>query len=109
MECLNCKKLSKQTLIGELHKYLILYFIGCNIVAYIFLFVICGAIYLFFKCLLERRRRQGHAKAGQFEDQHVPKNILVFHIVVLCLEFGLAIIVTSGYLVACSNLQATLR
>ena len=44
--------------------------------AYIFLFVICGAIYLFFKCLLERRRRQGHAKAGQFEDQHVPKNIL---------------------------------
>lgn len=77
----------------------------CNFVAYVFLFVILGAIYLFFKCMLERGRRKGHAKAGKFEDQHVPKVILTLHVAVTCMAFLLTIIVTSGYISACNNLD----
>jgi len=77
----------------------------CNIVAYVFLFVIFGAIYLFVRCLFDRRRRHGHAKAGKFEDQRVPMSILFFHLVVTLLALLLTLLTTSGYIMACENLQ----
>lgn len=77
----------------------------CNLVAYVFLFVIIGALYLFVRCFYERRRRHGHAKAGKFEDQHVPKTILGIHAAVTCLALLLTLITTAGYIAACENLH----
>jgi len=78
-------------------------------VAYVFLFVIAGAIYLFAKCWTEKRRRHGHAKAGKFEEQHVPKNILYFHVAITGLALLLTLITTSGYVAACNNLDEQVR
>jgi hypothetical protein len=85
------------------------YLSACNIVAYVFLFVIFGAIYLFVRCLFDRRRRHGHAKAGKFEDQRVPVHILFFHLVVTLLALLLTLLTTSGYIMACENLQGQVR
>ena len=85
------------------------YLSACNIVAYVFLFVIFGAIYLFVRCLFDRRRRHGHAKAGKFEDQRVPMSILFFHLVVTLLALLLTLLTTSGYIMACENLQDQVR
>ena len=77
--------------------------------AYVFLFVIIGALYLFVRCFYERRRRHGHAKAGKFEDQHVPKTILGIHAAVTCLALLLTLITTAGYIAACENLHDIVR
>ena len=77
--------------------------------AYVFIFVVVGAIYLFARCWIEKRRRHGHAKAGHFEDQHVPKNILLTHSAVTFLALLLTLLTTSGYIVACENLHETVR
>ena len=77
--------------------------------AYVFLFVIVGAIYLLVKCYSERKRRHGHAKAGKFEDQHVPKTILFSHSAVTLLALLLTVITTAGYISACENLHQTVR
>ena len=77
--------------------------------AYVFLFVIFGAVYLFVRCLFERRRRHGHAKAGKFEDQRVPTSIVFFHSVVTLLALLLTLLTTTGYIVACENLHESVR
>lgn len=80
---------------------------SCNFVGYAFLVVNCGAIFLFVKCCQEFCRRRGHAKAGKFEDQRVPINIMMFHILFMTVTLLLTSIVTSGYIVACNNLHDT--
>ena len=77
--------------------------------AYVFLFVIIGAIYLLFRCWSERRRRHGHAKAGKFEDQHVPKSILLAHSAISVLALLLTVVTTAGYISACENLHEIVR
>ena len=71
--------------------------------------VIIGAIFLAAKCWIELRRRRGHAKAGKFEDQRVPKSIMLFHIGLTALGFLLTLIVVTGYVMACNNLHDTVR
>ena len=82
---------------------------ACNIVAYLFPVVILGAIFLWAKSWLELRRREGHAKAGKFEDQRVPISIMLIHMCLTALAGLLAIVVTSGYIVACENLHGFVR
>ena len=89
--------------------FFVFFFSACNIVAYAFLFVISGAIYLFVRCLFERRRRHGHAKAGKFENQRVPVSILAFHNAVTCVALLLTLLTTTGYIVACENLHEDVR
>lgn len=81
------------------------HYASCNIVAYLFPVVILGAIFLWAKSWLELRRREGHAKAGKFEDQRVPISIMLIHMCLTALAGLLAIVVTSGYIVACENLH----
>ena len=78
-------------------------------VGYVFLFVVCGGAYLIFKCYYELRTRTGHAKAGHFEDQRVPKIILFFHLAITALALILTITTTSGYVAACNNLHTRVR
>ena len=109
--CPHPKKLHSEMLF-KLFEYFLkknFYLSACNIVAYVFLFVIFGAIYLFVRCLFDRRRRHGHAKAGKFEDQRVPVHILFFHLVVTLLALLLTLLTTSGYIMACENLQGQVR
>ena len=90
-------------------QFLLLLITACNIVAYLFPVVILGAIFLWAKSWLELRRREGHAKAGKFEDQRVPISIMLIHMCLTALAGLLAIIVTSGYIVACENLHGFVR
>ena len=53
--------------------------------------------------------RKGHAKAGHFEDQRVPKIILYFHLAITALALILTVTTTSGYVAACNNLHNRVR
>lgn len=106
---------------------------ACNIIGYVFLFVVVGAIVLFVKCWQELRRMKGHhpqgyAQHGTSEEgrisqitlmksvscrpyvpEKVPTHILTIHSVVMAFCFLLTIVTTSGYISACDNLHDGVR
>jgi hypothetical protein len=78
-------------------------------VGYVYLGVVLGALFLFVRSWVEKRRRAGHAPTGEFENQEVPNLIFMCHILVMGLGFLLTIVVTAGYVAACENIRAPER